>query len=67
MPLYVERMLRESEDLAGKIRRAKKVIEKEPHRLDKTQKMLLAEQIKYMQSYAECLAERIEYEKNKNK
>lgn len=67
MLLYVERMIRESDDLAGKIRRAKRIIENEPRRLDKTQKMLLAEQIKHMQSYAECLAERIEYEKNKDK
>ncbi len=65
MKQYVEKMLREKEDLEGKIKRAKKAIESDPFDMDKTQKLLLAAQVKHMESYLDVLKERIEYEKNK--
>jgi hypothetical protein len=66
MPQYYERMVQEKIDLEGKLKKAKKIVEDIPYRMDKTQIVLLAEQIKYMTSYLDCLNERIEYEKVKN-
>lgn len=59
---YVERMLTEKKDLEDKIKKAKKAVESNPYDMDKTQKLLLAEQIKYMESYLDMLNQRIEYE-----
>lgn len=63
---YLKRMLIEKKDLDGKIKRAKKAVAQPPFGMNKTQIMMLAEQVKYMCSYRECLAERIDYEKEKN-
>ena len=65
MKQYVERMIREKDDLDSKIKRAKQTIQNNPYDMDKTSKMMLAEQIKYMDSYSNCLADRIQYEMNK--
>lgn len=59
---YVERILTEKKDLEDKIKKAKKAVESNPYDMDKTQKLLLAEQIKYMESYLDMLNQRIEYE-----
>lgn len=67
MLLYVERMLRERDDLAGKISRAKKAVSGNTFGMDKHQMILLVEQIKAMESYLEILDERIEYENSKDK
>lgn len=65
MQNYVTRMIQEKEDLQGKIKRAKKVIENIPFGMDKTQIMLLGKQIKIMEEYLDCLSERLVYEENK--
>ena len=65
MQNYVTRMMQEKEDLQGKIKRAKKVIENIPFGMDKTQIMLLGKQIKIMEEYLDCLSERLVYEENK--
>lgn len=62
MRQYVERILTEKKDLEGKIKRAKKAVESNLYDMDKTQKLLLAEQIKYMERYLDMLNQRIEYE-----
>lgn len=66
MKLYVERMKAERENLAGKIKRAKKIIENVPYGMDKTQVLLLVEQIKAMEVYLNCLDERMKYEEEKD-
>ncbi len=66
MKQYVERMKIEREDLTGKIKRAKKVVENVPFGMDKTQVLLLAEQIKAMEVYLNCLDERMKYEEEKD-
>lgn len=65
MRKYIERLFVEKNDLEGKIRKAKKVIKVPPYDMDKTQRMLLIEQLKIMEDYLSCLNERIEYEKSK--
>lgn len=65
MRQYVERILTEKKDLEGKLKRAKNAIEKNPYGMNKTQIMLLCEQIKCMESYLDILNQRIEYETKK--
>lgn len=62
MQEYVKRMEQEKDDLMGKIKKAKKIIENVPYGMDKHQIILLAEQIKAMDSYLNCLNERLKYE-----
>ena len=62
MKQYVERMFVERRDLKGKIRKEKETINKNPYGMDKTQKMLLAQQLTHMESYLDVLNQRIEYE-----
>ena len=62
---YLERMIKEKEDLEGKIKRAKKAIENPPYGMDKTQSALLVKQVKAMEVYFDCLTERIEYDMHK--
>ena len=65
MQQYLERMIKEKEDLEGKIKRAKKAIENPPYGMDKTQSALLVKQVKAMEEYLACLTERIEYDTHK--
>lgn len=60
MTQHLEKMKREKADLEGKIKKAVKAVEQPPYGMGKNQIMLLAEQIKYMQGYLECLNARIE-------
>ena len=62
MQKYVERMITEQKDLEGKIKRAKNAIESNPYDMNKTQKILLSQQIEYMKKYLDILNQRIEYE-----
>lgn len=62
MQKYVEKMITEQKDLEGKLKRAKNAIEKNPFDMNKTQKMLLAQQVKHMESYLDVLNQRIDYE-----
>lgn len=66
MKLYVERMKAERENLEGKIKRVKKIVENVPYGMDKTQILLLVEQIKAMEVYLNCLDERMKYEEEKD-
>lgn len=61
MQQYLERMIREKEDLEGKIKRAKKAIKNPPYGMDKTQHALLVKQVTAMEVYLDCLTERIGY------
>lgn len=65
MQQYLERMIREKQDLECKIKRAKKAIENPPYGMDKTQTTLLVKQVKAMEEYLACLTERIEYDTHK--
>ena len=65
MQHYLERMVKEKEDLEGKIKRAKKAIENPPYGMDKTQSALLVKQVKAMEEYLNILNQRIEYELGK--
>lgn len=67
MQQYLEKMIREKEELAGRIRRAEKAVSCAPFGMDKTQTLLLAEQIKAMRSYFDTLSQRIDYDKNKDR
>lgn len=66
MQKYIERMIEEKKELAGKINRASKAVENPPFGSDKHGLLLLAEQIKIMKSYEQKLEERIEYERGKH-
>lgn len=66
MELYVKRMLQEKDDLTGKIKKAKSAIESNPYGMNKTQMMMLAEQVKYMESYLNILEERLAYEEERH-
>lgn len=61
---YIKRMTREESDLTGKIKRAAEALKKadEIH-LDKTQAVLLQEQVSFMGKYLDTLRTRIAYEK----
>lgn len=65
MQQYLERMIREKQDLEGKIKRAKNAIENQPFDMDKTQHALLVKQVTAMEVYLDCLTERIEYDTHK--
>lgn len=66
MQKYIERMIEEKKELAGKINRASKAVENPPFGSDKHGLSLLAEQIEIMKSYEQKLEERIEYERGKH-
>lgn len=64
MEQFIVRMVREKEDLEGKLKRANNALLKsEEIRLDKVQVSLLEEQIEYMKKYLDVLNNRIAYEK----
>ena len=61
---FIKRMVREKDDLEGKIKRAMVALSKsEDIRLDKTQAALLENQVGFMKEYLETLNARIAYEK----
>lgn len=60
-------MLQEKDDLTGKIKKAKSAIESNPYGMNKTQMMMLAEQVKYMENYLNILEERLAYEEERHK
>ena len=62
MKLYVERMIKERDDLKGKIKKAIAALENNPFDMTETGKELLTEQVKSMESYLAILNQRIEYE-----
>ncbi len=66
MQKYIERMIEEKKELAGKINRASKAVENPPFGSDKYGLSLLSEQIEIMKSYEQKLEERIEYERGKH-
>lgn len=65
MQEYLKRMYSERDDLAGKIKRAKKAVETPPFGSDAEGIRMLAEQIKPMENYLYWLNERIEHEEKK--
>ena len=65
MQEYLKRMYSERDDLAGKIKRAKKAVVNPPFGSDTEGIRMLAEQIKPMESYLYWLNERIEHEEKK--
>jgi hypothetical protein len=61
---FIKRMVREKDDLEGKIKRAMVALSKsEDIRLDKTQAALLENQVGFMKEYLDVLNARIAYEK----
>lgn len=65
MEQFIVRMVREKEDLEGKLKRANNALLKsEEIQLDKVQVVLLEAQIEYMKKYLDVLNNRIAYEKN---
>ena len=66
MQKYIERMIEEKKELAGRINRASKAIENPPFGSDEKGLSLLSRQIEIMKSYENILAERIDYELGKN-
>ena len=62
MKQYVERMVREKEDLEGKIKKAKAALEKRPFDMTDIGFELLTKQVEAMESYLNVLNQRIEYE-----
>jgi hypothetical protein len=62
MKQYVERMVREKEDLAGKIKKAKAALEKRPFDMTDIGYELLKKQVEAMETYLNVLNQRIEYE-----
>lgn len=68
---HIERMKIELEELQEKIKKGKDFLYKEKDKkesekiLDDNQRINLATQLMYMDSYAECLKKRIEYDKTK--
>lgn len=66
MQKYIERMIEEKKELAGRINRASKAVENPPFGSDKHGLSLLSKQIEHMKNYEEVLAERIKYELGKN-
>lgn len=65
MQKYIERMITEQKDLEGKIKKAKAALENPPFGSDKQGLEMLAEQVKAMEVYLECLTLRIKYEESK--
>lgn len=66
MQKYIERMIEEKKELAGRINRASKAVGNPPFGSDKHGLSLLAKQIEVMKSYENILEERIDYELGKN-
>lgn len=63
MEQFIVRMVREKEDLEGKLKRVNNALLKsEEIRLDKVQVALLEEQTEYMKKYLDVLNNRIAYE-----
>lgn len=62
MKLYVERMIKERDDLKVRIKKAKNALENNPFDMTETGKELLTKQVKTMESYLAILNQRIEYE-----
>ena len=62
MKQYVERMIREKDDLKGKLKKAKAALEKRPFDMTDIGFELLAKQVEAMESYLNVLNQRIEYE-----
>ncbi len=62
MKQYVERMIREKEDLEGKIKKAEKALENRPFDMTDIGADLLKEQVKAMEQYLFVLCQRIKYE-----
>jgi|GEM_PF-1297087 len=62
MKLYVERMIKERDDLKGRIKKAKEALENNPFDMTETGEKLLTKQVKTMESYLAILNQRIEYE-----
>lgn len=65
MQKYVERMVREHEELTSRIKKAEDAIKSEPYGMTSRGKELLLRQIVVMKEYASVLRERIEYEETK--
>ena len=63
MENFLKRMITESDDLMGKIKKAEKALTNDSLHLDKTQETLLASQIEGMKEYQKYLNARIGYEK----
>ena len=66
MQKYIERMFTEQKDLEDKIKKAKAALENPPYGSDEKGLKMLAEQVKSMELYLNCLTERIKYEEGKN-
>ncbi len=62
---FVKRMLIEQTDLKGKIKKAKKAVDKPPFGADAEAIKMLAEQLKAMENYLYWLSKRIAYEESK--
>ena len=62
MKQYVERMVREKEDFAGQMKKAKAALEKRPFDMTDTGFELLKKQVEAMETYLDVLNQRIEYE-----
>ena len=62
MKLYVERMIKERDDMKVRIKKSKAALENNPFDMTETGKELLTEQVKSMESYLAILNQRIEYE-----
>ena len=61
---YIRRMVREKEDLEGKLKRANNaLLKRDEIDLDKTQCLLLENQCDHMKNYLNVLNDRIAYEK----
>lgn len=57
---FVKRMIREKEDLEGKIAKADAALQRPPYGMDKENKRLLGEQVSHMKAYLRVLSTRIE-------
>lgn len=61
---YIKRMVREKEDLEGKLKKALNALAKSDEiHLDKTQCFLLQKQTESMKEYLDVLSQRVAYEK----
>lgn len=62
MKLYVERMIKERDDLKGRIKKAKNALENNPFDMTDIGFELLKKQVEAMETYLDVLNQRIEYE-----
>lgn len=65
MQEYLKKMYSERDDLAGKIKKAKRIVANPPFGSDTEGIRMLAEQIKPMENYLYWLNERIMYEEER--